>query len=114
VLLAVRGPWPLPALVRRVLTGVGERRRGPRGVEGERALACPTLREARRAMGPLFTWTDAYALGVVVPDSSQAGWARGHPQTFAALAMAERLVRRWPGLRQLGDRVVLEARRVAR
>ena len=62
-------------------------------------------------MGPLFTWTDAYALGVLVPDPTRETWVREHPQAFAVLAMIERTVRRWPGLRQLGDRLVLEGRR---
>jgi hypothetical protein len=34
-----------------------------------------------------------------------------HPQAFGLLAALERAVRRWPGLRQLGDLSVLEGRR---
>ena len=113
VLLTWLGPWPLPEVVRRMLTGTGERRRshepGARGVA--RPPTHPTLRQARQALGPAFQWTDGYALGVLLPTESRARWARDHPQGFAALAMAERIVRRWPGLRQLGDRLVLEGRR---
>jgi hypothetical protein len=116
VLLAWRGPWPLPAIVRRTLTGAGERRRGhePLTRRVSRPPAHPTLREARRALGPSFQWTDAYALGVLLPDATRESWARDHPQGFAVLAMIERVVRRWPGATQLGDRVVLEGRRAAR
>ena len=113
VILTLLGPWPLPALVRRTLTGAGERRRGhePLLRRVPRPPAYPTLGEVRRALGPSFQWTDAYALGVLLPDAAQEAWVRDHPQGFAALAMMERVVRRWPGVRQLGDRLVLEGRR---
>jgi len=113
LLLTLLGPWPLPALLRRTLTGAGERRRGqdPQTRRVARPPAHPTLGEARRALGPSFEWTDAYALGVLLPDAAREAWVRDHPQGFALLAMMERAVRRWPGVRQLGDRVVLEGRR---
>lgn len=113
VILTLLGPWPLPALVRRTLTGAGERRRGhePLRRRVPRPPAYPTLGEARRALGPSFQWTDAYALGVLLPEPAREAWVRDHPQAFAMLAMMERAVRRWPGVRQLGDRVVLEGRR---
>lgn len=113
ILLTLLGPWPLPALVRRTLTGAGERRRGhePRTRRVARPALYPTLGEARRALGPSFEWTDAYGLGVLLPDGTGEAWVRDHPQGFALLAMMERVVRRWPGVRQLGDRLVLEGRR---
>jgi hypothetical protein len=113
VLLTLLGPWPLPALLRRTLTGAGERRRGedPQTRRVARPPSYPTLGEARRALGPSFEWTDAYALGVLLPDATREAWVRDHPQGFAMLAMMERVVRRWPGVRQLGDRLVLEGRR---
>jgi hypothetical protein len=111
VLLSLPGPWPLPALLRLTLTGVGERRRSHPMVDLPRTRKCATLAETRRAMGPLFTWTDAYSLGVLLPDPTRERWVREHPQVFAVLAMIERRVRRWPGLRQLGDQLVLEGRR---
>lgn len=103
VLLSLRGPRPLPAVVRRTLTGVGEPRRG--------RIAYPPLDEARAALGAPFLWTDAYALGALLPGPEHERWAREHPQTFAFLAALERAVRRWPALRQLGEHVVLEGRR---
>src|SRR4051812_4785568 len=48
VLLDLPGPRPLPLLVRRALTGVGERRRAPRIVRAGRAADPLTLGEARR------------------------------------------------------------------
>jgi hypothetical protein len=113
VLLRLLGPWPLPGLLRRTLTGVGEGRRAPRAAGPPRLPKYLSLAEARRAMGPSLTWTDAYALGVLLPDPARETWVREHPQAFAALAMLERTVRRWPGLRQLGDQIVLEGRRAA-
>jgi hypothetical protein len=113
VVLGLRGPWPLPAVLRRVLTGVGDPRR-PRSARangGPPAWGPPTIAEARAALGPGLVWTGAFALGVLVPGPEQERWVSDHPQGFALLAALERVVRRWPGLRQLGDQVVLEGRR---
>jgi hypothetical protein len=100
IVVRLPGPWPLPAVIRRTLTGLGEPR--PRR---------PTLAEARAALGSAFDWTDAYALGVLVPGPEQERWAAEHPQSLGVLAALERSVRRWPGLRQLGELSVLEGRR---
>jgi len=102
VVISLPGPWPLPAVIRRTLTGMGDSRRG---------RACPTLAQARAALGAGLDWTDAYALGVLVPGPDLERWVADHPQAFGMLAALERAVRRWPGLRQLGDHMVLEGRR---
>jgi SAM-dependent methyltransferase len=102
VVISLLGPWPLPAVIRRTLTGMGDSRRG---------RACPTLAQARAALGAGLDWTDAYAFGVLVPGPDQERWVTHHPQAFGMLAALERAVRRWPGLRQLGDYTVLEGRR---
>jgi len=110
ILVSMPGPWPLPAVIRRTLTGVGvERRRGARFEDAVPALATPA--EARMALGAAFDITDSYALGVVLPGPAEELWAAAHPQAFGLLAALERTVRRWPGLRQLGDLSVLEGRR---
>jgi SAM-dependent methyltransferase len=113
VLLALPGPWPLPAVLRRALTGVGRRRRewgsrvgGPPG-----PATCPTVREAERGLGSAFVWSDVRALGVLLPVAEDGRWASDHPQAFGILAAAEGAVRRWPMLRHLGDHVLLEGRR---
>jgi hypothetical protein len=87
-------------VIRRTLTGLGE----PRAPH-------PTLAEARAALGSAFDWTDAYALGVFMPGPDQQRWAAEHPQWLGLLAALERSVRRWPGLRHLGELSVLEGRR---
>jgi len=102
VVISLLGPWPLPAVIRRTLTGIGDSRRG---------RAFPTLAQARAALGDGLDWTDAYALGVLVPGPDHERWVADHPQAFGMLAAVERAVRRWPGLRQLGDHMVLEGRR---
>jgi SAM-dependent methyltransferase len=101
VVISLLGPWPLPAVIRRTLTGMGD----------PRPLSYPTLAQARAALGRGLDWTDAYALGVLVPGPDHERWVADHPQAFGILAALERAVRRWPGLRQLGDRTVLEGRR---
>jgi len=97
VLVALPGPYPLPALLARSLKGSG----------GWRAEA-PRLREARAALGGGWEWRGAFALGALLPGRDQAAWAAAHPGAFGLLAMAEELVRRWPILRALGERNVLE------
>jgi hypothetical protein len=111
IVVSLAGSWPLPNVIQRTLTGVGEqrRRRDVHFAEGPPAVATPS--EARTALGPAFEWTDSYALGVLLPAPAQGQWAADHPQTFGVLAALERGVRRWPGLRQLGDASVLEGRR---
>jgi hypothetical protein len=110
VVVSLPGPWPLPATIRRTLTGVGAapRRRGSGFGE---APPFATSGEVRSALGAAFEWTDGYALGVLLPGPDQERWAVDHPQAFGLLAALERAVRRWPGLRQLGDLAVLEGRR---
>jgi hypothetical protein len=100
IVVRLPGRWPLPAVIRRTLTAIGEPRPGH-----------PTLAEARAALGSEFDWTDAYALGVLVPGPDQGRWAEEHPQSLGLLAALERGVRRWPGLRALGELSVLEGRR---
>jgi SAM-dependent methyltransferase len=116
IVISLLGPWPLPAVIRRTLTGQGDprRNRAPRVGGVPLAVSYPTLAHARALLGPGLDWTDAYALGVLVPGPDHERWAADHPQALGLLAAVERAVRRWPGLRQLGDHVVLEGRRKAR
>jgi hypothetical protein len=111
VVVSMAGPWPLPAVIRKTLTGVGLERRSRASRFGEAPAGLATPAEARTALGAAFEITDSYALGVVVPGPAQEQWAADHPQAFGLLAALERAVRRWPVLRQLGDLSVLEGRR---
>ena len=111
IVVSMPGPWPLPAVIRRTLTGVGVARRSRASRFGEAPPALPTPAEARMALAAAFDITDSYALGVVLPGPAEEQWASDHPQAFGLLAALERAVRRWPVLRQLGDVSVLEGRR---
>jgi hypothetical protein len=71
------------------------------------------LREAQTQLGPHFAWSDSFGLGVFLPGEAREGWARRHPQAFGILAALERVVRRWPVVRGLGEYSVLEGARRA-
>jgi hypothetical protein len=69
------------------------------------------LLEVRASLGPEFTWSGAFALGLVVPREARQDWVRRHPQAFGILAAVEGVVRRWPLLRAAGEYLVLEGAR---
>jgi SAM-dependent methyltransferase len=114
VLVSLMAAHPLPALLEKALTGRGEAPRGRHDpqVGGEPLrVAYPGLREIRHSFGTAFRWDGAFALGVLIPGPGHAGWVSRNPQSFGVLAALERLVRRWPLLRTLGDHLVLEGTR---
>jgi SAM-dependent methyltransferase len=96
VLLSVMGP-------RAALSG-----RPPRVGGMPLPVAYPTPGRLQRAFGPEFAWRGGFALGVLLPSPRHAGWTGRHPQAFGLLAIAESLLRGWPGLRALGDHNVVE------
>jgi SAM-dependent methyltransferase len=110
VLLSLLGHRPLPASLRRWLTGVGEARGARPPVVGgvPIGVAYPAPAEARRALGPGFEWRRTWALGVLVPPPEAGDWAGAHPQSFGLLAALEAVAGGWPVLRDLGDHVVME------
>lgn len=112
LLVSAIGRWPLPALVAGWLGLSGRPRTESPRVGG---APVPTRylgpRELRDALGPAFAWSDAFALGVLVPGPPQEGWIARHPLAFGSLAAFEGVVRGWPGLRNLGDHVVVEGAR---
>jgi SAM-dependent methyltransferase len=65
----------------------------------------------QRRLGPAFTWSRGFGLGVFVPAPARDGWAPRHPHAFAVLAALESVVREWPVLRDLGGHLVLEGAR---
>jgi len=105
LLLCVRNPRPLPALVARALTGTGESWRG---------AASPSPRDLREALGAAFSWHGGFALGLLLPASERCGWVAERPQVFGLLAAGEALLRRWPVLRGLGAFAALEGTRAGR
>jgi SAM-dependent methyltransferase len=112
VLVSAIGPWTMPALVAGWLGLAGRARTESPHVGGVAVPSrCLGPRELRDALGPAFEWRDAFALGVLVPGPPQEGWIARHPLAFGALAALEGVVRGWPGLRNLGDHVVIEGTR---
>jgi len=71
----------------------------------------PGLREARARLGPGFSWSASFGLGLLLPGEAREEWTRRHPQAFGILAAAESVVRRWPVLRALGEYVAMEGSR---
>ena len=110
LLLCVRNPRPLPALLTRALTGAGDwrSRSAARATDG---AAPPSPREVREAFGPAFSWHGGFALGLLLPAPEASGWAAESPQLFGLLAAAEGRLRRWPVLRGLGTFAALEGMR---
>jgi hypothetical protein len=108
------GPTPLPAVLERALLGEGPSRAyGAVTVSGQPvAVRYPRLPEMRAAFGAEFAWRRTFALGLCMPGPAHGRWVEAHPQAFGALAMIEGLLRAVPGLRGLGDHVVLEGVRV--
>ena len=66
---------------------------------------------AQRSLGAEFVWRRGFGVGVVLAARTPETWAAAHPQTFATLAVLERLVRAAPVLRDLGDHLVLDGAR---
>lgn len=107
LLLCVRNPRPLPALLVRALTGAGDWRSGA-SLRASVGGAPTSLRELREAFGPAFSWRGGFALGLLLPAPGQSGWVSERPQIFGLLAAGEALLRRWPVLRGLGAFAALE------
>jgi hypothetical protein len=110
LLLCVRNPRPLPALLRCALTGAGDwrSRSAARASDG---AAPPSPRQLREAFGPAFSWRGGFALGLFLPAPEESGWAAESPQLFGLLAAAEGLLRRRPVFRGLGAFAALEGTR---
>jgi ubiquinone/menaquinone biosynthesis C-methylase UbiE len=112
VLVSAIGRWPLPALVAGWLGMAGvPRAESPRVASHPVPTRSLGPRELREALGPAFQWRDGFALGVLVPGPPQEAWIARHALAFGALAAIEGVVRAWPGLRNLGDHVVVEGSR---
>ena len=69
------------------------------------------LADVRTALGPAFDWHGGFAVGVLASEERRQAWVRRHPQAFGFLAAAERLVRRWPLVRDAGQYRVIEGSR---
>lgn len=72
----------------------------------------PTLRSLRRSLWPMFRLRSVTGIGVTVPPSYLESWARRNPSTLHFCETIDRLICEWPGIRALGDHMLLRLERV--
>jgi ubiquinone/menaquinone biosynthesis C-methylase UbiE len=71
----------------------------------------PTVRAVRWAFSPWFKLRSRCAVGLFVPPSYVENWIRGFPKALERMEVLDRLTNGWPGLRALGDHVLMECER---
>lgn len=71
----------------------------------------PTVREILRAFGPVFHLRSITGIAVTVPPSYLEGWARRNPRRLRVCSTLDRMVCQWPGVRVLGDHILLHLER---
>lgn len=71
------------------------------------SVTYPTVREMRRLLSPWFRLRSVTAVGLAVPPSYMEAWCGRHPHIFRILTRLDELLRSCPGLRGLGDHVLL-------
>ena len=72
----------------------------------------PTLRSVAKSFHPFFRFRSATGVGVVVPPSYLEDWAAENPHLLGFCKAIDRLVRGLPGIRVLGDHMLLHLERV--
>jgi 2-polyprenyl-3-methyl-5-hydroxy-6-metoxy-1,4-benzoquinol methylase len=72
----------------------------------------PTLDSIRKSFGPQFRLRSVTGIGIVVPPSYMESWARQHRATFRLCEKLERVLNHVPGLRVLGDHMLVHLERV--
>lgn len=72
----------------------------------------PTLRSLRQSLWPMFRLCSVTGIGVTVPPSYLEAWARRNPSVFRLCETLDRLICGWPGIRALGDHMLLRLERV--
>jgi ubiquinone/menaquinone biosynthesis C-methylase UbiE len=72
----------------------------------------PKVRELQKLFSPAFVLRSFSGVGVTVPPSYVEAWIRKHPRLLHLLRAIDRAISRLPGLRVLGDHVLLQFERV--
>ncbi len=72
----------------------------------------PTLHSIRRSFGRSFRLRSVTGIGIFVPPSYMEQWARRHPSLFRFLEWLDSVLAYCPGLRVLGDHMLLQLERV--
>ncbi len=72
----------------------------------------PTLASIRRSFGPQFRLRAVSGIGIVVPPSYMEAWARNNLSLFRLCEKLDRVLNRVPGIRILGDHMLVHLERV--
>lgn len=72
----------------------------------------PTLRSVLRSFGRGFRLRSVTGVGLAVPPSYMEGWARRNPSVFRLCEIIDRVLRRCPAVRVLGDHMLVHLERV--
>jgi ubiquinone/menaquinone biosynthesis C-methylase UbiE len=72
----------------------------------------PTLRSLRQSLGPMFHLRSVTGIGITVPPSYMESWARRYPSALRFCDAVDRFICEWPGIRVLGDHMLLRLERV--
>ena len=87
----------------------GRSRAQLRGVDLE--VHYPTVRQMKHYFAPWFELRSITAIGIGIPPSYMESWATKHSSLFRLLLRLDKLTRSLPGMRVLGDHVLLAFRR---
>jgi SAM-dependent methyltransferase len=72
----------------------------------------PTLRSLRQSLRPMFRLRSITGIGITVPPSYLEPWAHRNPAALCFCEAVDRLLCEWPGIRVLGDHMMLHLERV--
>jgi ubiquinone/menaquinone biosynthesis C-methylase UbiE len=73
----------------------------------------PTVRAVVSQFSPMFCLRSITGIGIAVPPSYMEPWAQRRPWMLRACEATDRVVSQWPGIRILGDHMLLHLERVA-
>jgi ubiquinone/menaquinone biosynthesis C-methylase UbiE len=71
----------------------------------------PRVRQVLRAFRPTFTLRSMTGIGVTVPPSYLEHWAERHTSLMYAFDAMDRVLCRWPGIRVVGDHILIHLER---
>jgi SAM-dependent methyltransferase len=72
----------------------------------------PTLRSISRSFAPFFRLQSVVGVGICVPPSYMESWAGRHRGLLRLCNWLDSIIRSWPGIRLLGDHMLLHLERV--
>ena len=81
--------------------------------DGRLQVQYPSIRALKRTFAPEFRLRTVKAVGLFVPPSYAASWIERHPRWLKFAAKVDCLLTRCPGVRRLGDHVLLTLERTS-